>query len=48
MSKDNKLDFDLYLLSEMNMSYDEFQSLCKQERNLIRKQYDEYLASEED
>lgn len=47
MSKGNKLDFDLYLMSEFDMTYDEYQSMSKSEKTSIRNQYTDYLESEE-
>lgn len=40
----NKLDFEIWLEAEYDMTYDEYQNADKRERGSIKKAYDEYLA----
>lgn len=36
-------DFDIWLEAENAISMDEYSDMSKQEKNLLRRQYDEYL-----
>ena len=43
----NKLSFNEWLMTEYGFDEDEFSRYSKQERVTIKKQYEEYLKSDE-
>lgn len=40
----NKLEFELWLVAEMDMEYSEYQRLSNTEKSRIRNEYQEYLS----
>lgn len=40
----DKLDFDMWLIAEHDIEYDEFQQLSKQEKKRIKDEYHEYVG----
>lgn len=46
MGKSNKLDFSLWLLTELGIEDDEYRVMPKGEKSLLRKQYQQYVDSE--